>query len=169
MQIFSADVWKIRTYKKSNKFPRQMFEKYVHIKYHANFLCRCLKYTYISNIMQIRPAGGELLHADRRTGTWRNWKSLFAPLRRRLKKTAIRDRAGCYSVLCISVRFERFTRWFKYDRDWFCVNKSQFVSVIFEPPYNQFYRTGGSMRFKCDAEIMVWLVRGFRQLFGSDK
>ena len=28
----------------------------------------------------------------------------------------------------------RYTRWFKYDRDWLCVNKSQFVPVIFEPP-----------------------------------
>jgi hypothetical protein len=26
------------------------------------------------------------------------------------------------------------TRWFKYDRDYLCVNKSQFVPVIFEPP-----------------------------------
>jgi hypothetical protein len=26
------------------------------------------------------------------------------------------------------------TRWFKYDRDDLCVNKSQFVLVIFEPP-----------------------------------
>jgi hypothetical protein len=26
------------------------------------------------------------------------------------------------------------TRWFKYDRDDFYVNKSQFVPVIFEPP-----------------------------------
>jgi hypothetical protein len=35
-----------------------------------------------------------------------------------------------------------FTRWFKYDRDDLCVNKSQFVPVMFEPPgiyvrYNQ--------------------------------
>jgi hypothetical protein len=30
-------------------------------------------------------------------------------------------------------RFEN-TRWFKYDRDYLCVNKSQFVPVIFEPP-----------------------------------
>jgi hypothetical protein len=29
-----------------------------------------------------------------------------------------------------------FTRWFKYDRDYLCVNKSQFVPVIFEPPCN---------------------------------
>jgi hypothetical protein len=28
----------------------------------------------------------------------------------------------------------QFTKWFKYDRDWLCVNKSQFVPVIFEPP-----------------------------------
>jgi hypothetical protein len=26
------------------------------------------------------------------------------------------------------------TRWFKYDRDYLCVNKSQFVPVIFEQP-----------------------------------
>jgi hypothetical protein len=26
-----------------------------------------------------------------------------------------------------------YTRWFKYDRDYLCVNKSQFVPVIFEP------------------------------------
>jgi hypothetical protein len=26
------------------------------------------------------------------------------------------------------------TRWLKYDRDYLCVNKSQFVPVIFEPP-----------------------------------
>jgi hypothetical protein len=25
-------------------------------------------------------------------------------------------------------------RWFKYDQDYLCVNKSQFVPVIFEPP-----------------------------------
>ena len=27
------------------------------------------------------------------------------------------------------------TRWFKYDRDDLCVTKSQFVPVIFEPPF----------------------------------
>jgi hypothetical protein len=27
-----------------------------------------------------------------------------------------------------------YTRWFKYDRDYLCVNKSQFVPVIFQPP-----------------------------------
>ena len=29
---------------------------------------------------------------------------------------------------------ELYTRWFKYDRNYLCVSKSQFVSVIFEPP-----------------------------------
>jgi hypothetical protein len=29
------------------------------------------------------------------------------------------------------------TRWFKYDRDCLCVNKSQFVPVIFEQPCNR--------------------------------
>ena len=29
----------------------------------------------------------------------------------------------------------QYTRWFKYDRDDLCVNKSQFVPVIFEPPF----------------------------------
>ena len=35
-----------------------------------------------------------------------------------------------------SIRFYTITntRWFKYDRDYLCVNKSQFVPVIFEPP-----------------------------------
>ena len=31
------------------------------------------------------------------------------------------------------------TRWFKYDRDYLCVNKSQFVPVIFEPPCIKYY------------------------------
>jgi hypothetical protein len=35
--------------------------------------------------------------------------------------------------------------WFKYDRDYLCVNKSQFVPVIFEPPCIKMYcREGGS-------------------------
>jgi hypothetical protein len=29
-----------------------------------------------------------------------------------------------------------YTRWFKYDRDYLCINKSQFVLVIFQPPCN---------------------------------
>jgi hypothetical protein len=33
---------------------------------------------------------------------------------------------------CTSVRGNK--RWFKYYRDYLCVNKSQFVPVIFEPP-----------------------------------
>ena len=36
-------------------------------------------------------------------------------------------------VLC-ALSYCWCTRWFKYDRDYLCVNKSQFVPVIFEPP-----------------------------------
>ena len=39
--------------------------------------------------------------------------------------------------LCVNeleCSLQRDTRWFKYDRDDLCVNKSQFVPVIFEPP-----------------------------------
>jgi hypothetical protein len=39
----------------------------------------------------------------------------------------------CTYIACL-VKHYLCTRWFKYDRDWLCVNKSQFVPVIFEPP-----------------------------------
>jgi hypothetical protein len=35
---------------------------------------------------------------------------------------------------CDKVLYLLCTRWFKYDRDYLCVNKLQFVPVIFEPP-----------------------------------
>jgi hypothetical protein len=38
------------------------------------------------------------------------------------------------------------TRWFKYDRDYLCVNKSQFVLVIFEPPCT-FLKTQNIVRY----------------------
>jgi hypothetical protein len=41
-----------------------------------------------------------------------------------------RERVKQTYELCTS------TRWFKYDRDWLCVNKSQFVPVIFKPSCN---------------------------------
>jgi hypothetical protein len=34
------------------------------------------------------------------------------------------------------------TRWFKYDRDYLCVNKPQFAPVIFEPPCTCGYADG---------------------------
>ena len=43
----------------------------------------------------------------------------------------------CYSLLIAELLRDLVcTRWFKYDRDYLCVNKSQFVPVIFEPPCN---------------------------------
>jgi hypothetical protein len=37
-------------------------------------------------------------------------------------------------ISAIFLDYTTYTRWFKYDRDDLCVNKSQFVPVIFEPP-----------------------------------
>jgi hypothetical protein len=37
------------------------------------------------------------------------------------------------------------TRWFKYERDDLCVNKSQFVPVIFEPPCKLYIQGGSNM------------------------
>ena len=48
------------------------------------------------------------------------------------------DSSGCYekrSFYRLYMNSPRNTRWFKYDRDDLCVNKSQFVPVIFEPPF----------------------------------
>jgi hypothetical protein len=39
----------------------------------------------------------------------------------------------CLHSLSAKIRLSS-ARWFKYDRDHLCVNKSQFVPVIFEPP-----------------------------------
>ena len=43
------------------------------------------------------------------------------------------------------------TRWFKYDRDYLCVNKSQLVPVIFEPPCTMYY----FMPFTCEHTLDV--------------
>ena len=40
----------------------------------------------------------------------------------------------------ISEKDRQCTRWFKYDRDYLCVNKSQFVPVIFEPPCTMYVK-----------------------------
>jgi hypothetical protein len=49
------------------------------------------------------------------------------------------------------------TRWFRYDRDDLCVNKSQFVPVIFEPPctYNVILR---HVRTTSVAAVEKWEV-----------
>ena len=43
-----------------------------------------------------------------------------------------------YQIHCCQCRIHRIyglhTRWFKYDRDYLCVNKPVTVPVIFEPP-----------------------------------
>jgi hypothetical protein len=40
-----------------------------------------------------------------------------------------------YDVHNENFDFIQYTRWFKYDRDYLYINKSQFVPVIFEPPF----------------------------------
>jgi hypothetical protein len=62
------------------------------------------------------------------------------PLQRRHSQSLESSSAnvsGC--LFCRLLRFQQVltlnTRWFKHDRDYLCVNKSQFVPVIFELPY----------------------------------
>jgi hypothetical protein len=47
-------------------------------------------------------------------------------------------RSSCSALsLCqvlIELKCSQHTRWFKYDRDYLCVNKAHFVPVIFESP-----------------------------------
>jgi hypothetical protein len=55
------------------------------------------------------------------------------PKRTEKREEVIKDRSS--TAVCIGfVKSTRYTMWFKYDRDYLCVNKSQFVPVIFEPP-----------------------------------
>jgi hypothetical protein len=46
------------------------------------------------------------------------------------------------------------TRWFKYDLDWLCVNKSQFVPVIFEPPFT--WRTLQQVELRTALVRLLW-------------
>jgi hypothetical protein len=46
------------------------------------------------------------------------------------------------------------TRWFKYDRDYLCVNTSQFVPVIFEP-HCRYLRLGKEYRMGiCENRVL---------------
>jgi hypothetical protein len=65
----------------------------------------------------------------------------------RLKKYSWRF-LGSFAKL----RNTTITRWFKYDRDYLCINKSQFVPVIFEPPYTFVFsvRLHGTTRLPLD-------------------
>ena len=52
-------------------------------------------------------------------------RTLHRPVFKKIAKPSHTQTVQCYA---------KSTRWFKYDRDYLCVNKSQFVPVIFEPP-----------------------------------
>jgi hypothetical protein len=49
-------------------------------------------------------------------------------------KIEFKENGGHSFVFYVAFVNKQNTRWFKYDRDYLCVNKSQFVPVIFEPP-----------------------------------
>jgi hypothetical protein len=60
------------------------------------------------------------------------------------------------------------TRWFKYDRDYLCVNKSQFVPVIFEPPCNSRICIQTVRNSKtCDASGLNVILSVFQELSKS--
>jgi hypothetical protein len=52
------------------------------------------------------------------------------------------------------------TRWFKYDLDDLCVNKSQFVPVIFEPPFTLiFYYFDVNFQSNCNPVLLfMWNI-----------
>jgi hypothetical protein len=51
-------------------------------------------------------------------------------------------------------------RWFKYDRDYLCVNKSQFVPVIFEPPCT-FIFYSSAVKEEIHSCIVMAKINGF--------
>ena len=62
-----------------------------------------------------------------------NWRINQPPSRAFLKTYShTLQRVGCWVIYALFCTGD--TRWFKYDRDYLCVNKWQFVPVIFKPP-----------------------------------
>jgi Notch-like protein len=69
--------------------------------------------------------------------------SIVKPLFKKGDKSNLSNHRPMSLLTSFSKIFEKITRWFKYDRDNLCVNKSQFVPVIFEPPciiYTRIYK-----------------------------
>ena len=61
-------------------------------------------------------------------------------------------KCGCHSLQSRKAGFRTvYTRWFIYDRDYLCVNKSQFVPVLFEPPCS----FGDSVLDWCNASALL--------------
>jgi hypothetical protein len=59
----------------------------------------------------------------------------LASVQLRFRRSILMERGYYQSVShLMNWKGRESTRWFKYDRDYLCVNKSQFVPVIFEPP-----------------------------------
>jgi hypothetical protein len=68
----------------------------------------------------------------------------------------------CNYCSCKAEMLHHSTRWFKYDQDNLCVNKSEFVPVILEPPCI-FYTVFSNSSFKrvFFAVILFYLEKGF--------
>jgi hypothetical protein len=68
----------------------------------------------------------------------------------------LRDRIQ--STFCMLLNLCCYTRWFKYDQDDLCVNKSQFVPVIFEPPCIMIHRLTMCFNYKSLRGFLCVLV-----------
>jgi hypothetical protein len=62
-----------------------------------------------------------------------NFSRMTANIQTRLIKTA-GNSTDSFAMEQQGSKIFEITRWFKYDREDLCINKSQFVPVIFEPP-----------------------------------
>jgi hypothetical protein len=72
------------------------------------------------------------------------------------------NNSSSFPLICKCV-----TRWFKYNRDWLCVNKSQFVPVIFEPPFTLSHWELSEHHGMCTALQLQQSAKNMRMLLTS--
>jgi hypothetical protein len=95
------------------------------------------RYHWYSFLLKADPTRG--LQFDRKRRVNEKFQSSYQELNQRpsgFSRSSSPNRATAY-LLCLKQQLVESawgnTRWLKYDRDDLCVNKSQFVPVIFEP------------------------------------
>jgi hypothetical protein len=91
----------------------------------------------ISSFITIRSMAAELFQADGRTHTTKPKVAFvnFAKASKNGQSEIISFRTQNFKHQTTDTHYSvGITRWFKYDRDYLCVNKSPLVPVIFEPP-----------------------------------
>jgi hypothetical protein len=109
------------------------------VRYHIRFVCLFGRYDYSpKGIWNELEDQGSIPDRDR-VSLWPHGvhpASYFKDVRCLVtgtKKLGLRP--DHFSSTCSQInKGYNCTRWFKYDRDDLCVNKSQFVPVMFEPP-----------------------------------